>query len=69
MVHQQNAIELFELSRDQHQRLLAEATQNRLLNGFKQETTLSSNLFRWLLGRKQTEMIQEVQPTITVSVN
>ena len=69
MVHQQNAIELFELSRDQHQRLLAEATQNRLLNGFKQETTLSSNLFRWLLGRKQTQMIQEVQPTITVSVN
>ena len=69
MVHQQNAIELFELSRDQHQRLLAEATQNRLLNGFKQETTTSSNLFRWLLGRKQTEMIQEVQPTIIVSVN
>jgi len=69
MLHQQNQLALFELSREQHGRLLQEADQHRLLSVCKPAATPSSLLLRWLRGQTQAPEIHEIQPTMTLSIN
>ncbi len=69
MLHQQNPTILFDLSRDQHERLLQAATQQRLLKQVTSVATPANLFLQWLRGQSQTAVIQKIPAKATPAVN
>jgi hypothetical protein len=69
MSYYQHPSVTFDLGRDQHNRLLQEAAQRRLLNTLKSRATSASTFLMRLRGHKQEQAIHDFELTLTSTVN